>query len=519
MKFELTLLERLVNLSDVRQAISKSSSAAVVSSIMMIMSGSAQAQSSTITLRVFGPPGCSNCTALGTLTYTETQRGYRHFSCPPDGYFSEPMYADTSFSSSLGTITNSNAVVDEIPYCGPNESVVYRQSPYDPLVLNLNNGCTINFGTSGPPYLATCPQVTGYINPKYVIVGVTYAPPGPLSYVSYQNSTLVGNTTSTNNTFTNGTNLTVSVSSGISAWGVTGAVTNTESTEYTQTSTASNETTISKQTTVTDITKGTGDAFHPVNHDFDTIWLWLNPLFIYTVDAYGNLIWNGYGYDSHDPSGSGGLDVFPVLVGVLNGHFGPDPSVQQVLSRTWVTSYEPSITWPSGEGPGLTSADIAQILQADPFTSGYTLPSSLPPTSSDGRFTQLPYPPNPIPYTQAGPGNGGGETRMYSAVNVDSHVVGIGTSTSFKQTFGRDSSLSANFWLTFSSKVTETQTLQWTQGWMSKLTTTTTLTDAFSITGPPCSASLPCVPTYAGPGQFIAYQDNQYGTFMFYPSN
>jgi hypothetical protein len=39
--------------------------------------------------------------------------------------------------------------------------------------------------------------ITGFVNPKYVVVGVTYAPPGPSSNVTYTNSKLVGTTTTT----------------------------------------------------------------------------------------------------------------------------------------------------------------------------------------------------------------------------------------------------------------------------------------------------------------------------------
>jgi hypothetical protein len=400
---------------------------------------------------------------------------------------------------------------------------------------------------SGPnlyPYTETISlsgtgSVTGFINPKYLIVGVTYAPPGPSSNVTYANSTLVGNTTTTTATFTSGENVTVSASTDISPWSIVGGagvkVKLSESTDYSQTSTTSNEVTISKQADVKDITSGTGNAFSPVNHDYDTIWLWLNPLAVYSIvsSTPGNVQWNGYGYDSNDPSGRGGPDIYGVQVGWLNGHFGPNTSVQQVLARGWVTTNEPRITWPSGEGPGLTglgapcppppgtNSDICNILAADPFTSSYTLLTSLPSTSSDGRFTQISYPPNPITYGQAGPGNGGGTTTQYDAVYTDTHIVGHGTSHSFTQTFGIDSSFMGGTWFgRWTVEVAVTQTLKWTHDWMSKLTTTDTLTKAFSITGPGCpQTSPPCVPTYSGPGQFIVYQDNQYGTFLVYPSN
>src|SRR4051794_37111711 len=42
----------------------------------------------------------------------------------------------------------------------------------------------------------------GLINPKYIIVGVTYAPPGPQSNVSYADSTMVGTTTNLSSSYT-----------------------------------------------------------------------------------------------------------------------------------------------------------------------------------------------------------------------------------------------------------------------------------------------------------------------------
>jgi hypothetical protein len=368
--------------------------------------------------------------------------------------------------------------------------------------------------------------VTGFINPKYVIVGVTYAPPGPSSNVTYTSSTFVGNTTTTTGSFANDNSLTVSVTNGIGAWtpgsnGFGVKITGTDSTEYIQGSNTSSTVTISKQTSVSDTTNGTGDAFAPVNHDYDTIWLWLNPLMIYTINPNDPsfLQWNGYGYDNNDVNG---MDIFGVEVGCLNGDYGPCPSVQTVLARGWVTANEPGMTWPAGEGPGLTSADIANILKADPLTSSsYVLPSPLPSTTADGRFTQIAYPPNPVNYTQAGPGNGGGTTTKYNAVYTDTSSVGAGSSYTFRQAFGTEQQFAGGTFLSqFSVDVKQTDTLTWTNSWQNTLTTTTTLTDALSVTGPGCpQTSPPCVPAYAGPGEFIVYQDNLYGTFMFYPGN
>jgi hypothetical protein len=382
------------------------------------------------------------------------------------------------------------------------------------------NPCTNTIGLSG-----TGGGVQGFVNPKYVIVGVTYAPPGPNSNVTYTGSTLVGNTTTVKNSFQSGVNFTISVSGSIAAWSVVGGaatkITGTSSTDYSQTSGTSSTVTISKTTTVADKTNGTGNASSPVNHDYDTIWLWLNPLMILTADPQNTskIRWNGYGYDKNDVNG---MDVFGVQVGWLNGHFGNNPSINSVLARNWVTATEPGMTWPAGEGPGLTTADIGNILQADPFTAGtYVLPSPLPSTTSDGRFTQIPYPPNPVNYAQAGPGNGGGTTTTYNVVNTNTSTVGSSLSHSFKQAVGIQSEFKGgSLFGTLTVDLKTTWTFEWTHSWENTLTTTKTLTNALSVTGPGCpQTSPPCVPVYTGAGEFIVFQDNLYGTFMFYPGN
>jgi hypothetical protein len=372
------------------------------------------------------------------------------------------------------------------------------------------------------------PQVTGFINPKYVVVGVTYAPPGPGSSVVYTSSTMVGTSTTVSKTFMQSATFTVITTRGIGAWTLNGSgvgveTSASESTTHAQSSSTSTGVTISQTSTVADTTTGTGNAFAPVNHDYDLIWLWLNPLLVFTVNpnSAGSIQWNGYGYDPHDPSGSGGMDIFPVQVGCLNGHFGACPSVATILARGWVTTYEPTIKWPTGDGPGLNSTDIAHILAADLFSSGtYSLPNPLPTTSADGRFQQISYPPNPVPYIQAGPGNGGGTTVSYDLVNESTTTLGQSTGSMFIQSFGYDTKLSGGFLGNFTVELQTTQTVEIDTSWQRTLTTTQTLSKALSVTGPGCPQTTPpCVPAYTGPGQFIVFQDNQFGTFMFYPGN
>jgi hypothetical protein len=376
---------------------------------------------------------------------------------------------------------------------------------------------------AGPPYnsqvmiLDVGPGYQGFINPKYVVVGVTYAPPGPQSYVQYTNMTSVGNTTTMSSSFSDQVGFTISVTNQASipaaqansSGGV--ALTYTNSTSITQAQNNSTTVTISKSSTVAYKTPGVANAFSPVDHDYDYIWLWLNPELLYTYgppsgSSKSALQWEGYAYDPNDPSGTEGPDIFAVQVGCLDGDFSC-PSANTILARSWATD----VTWPAGQGPGLTSTDIANILLSDPLAnSSYTISSPFPSTTPDGRFTQGPYPPNPINYPV------GGLNTMYSLVQTDTETVAQGGSYQVSESFGVSEKLSGSFlgfWGT-STTYTETDTLIWNYSWLNSQTTTTTVTNALSITGPPDPP-----PPYSGPGEFIFWQDNLFGTFMFYPSD
>jgi hypothetical protein len=375
--------------------------------------------------------------------------------------------------------------------------------------------------------------INGFINPKYVVVGVTYAPPGTSSSVTYTNTTSVGNTTSISNSFSKDVGFSISVSNGAAvpaAEILNGSVKLTfiESTDYTQTSNSSTTTSISKASTIAYTTPGT-PAFSPVNSDYDYIWLWINPeILVNATPANGNnpatLQQTGWAFDPTDPvsgepppSGpyNSGPDIVQVQVGCLTGDFScPSTLVitngvvtSGTLARSWAAN---EYTWPAGEGPGLTTADITNILSFDPLipSNNYTLLSSFPSTTSDGRFTKEPYPPNPIQYAV------GGATEMYNTVQQDTQSVATGLSNSFKQAFGASQEFGTGFFGFFNSTTTMTEslTLTWNHSWLDTLTTTTTMTDALTVKGPPDPP-----PSYSGPTQFIAYQDNLFGTFAFVP--
>lgn len=159
------------------------------------------------------------------------------------------------------------------------------------------------------PVLTPPTSIQGFINPKYVVVGVTYAPPDSSSNVQYTGTASVGNTTTISSSFSAGVGFSVSIQASIKGWGASGSVTGTSSTDYTQGSNSSITTTLSKLTSLSYRTNGTGDAFSPVDSDYDTIWLWLNPVAVLTYtpatsNSVAGIQWNGYGYDVNDPSGT-----------------------------------------------------------------------------------------------------------------------------------------------------------------------------------------------------------------------
>lgn len=382
-------------------------------------------------------------------------------------------------------------------------------------------------GSSGSESVAA----TGFINPKYIVVGVTYAPPGTSSSVTYTNTTSVGDTTNVSSSFTSDVGFSVSLSTSVGIpdgkilmGGYT--LVTTESTDYTQGSSSSDTITISKGSTVAYTTTGT-PTFSPVNSDYDFIRLWINPeiLFSYVPGSSPVILQsNGYAFDGTDPASGeppasgpyiGGPDVIEVQVGCLDGDFScPSTLVltngvvtSGALARSWAAG---EYTWPAGEGPGLTSADIAAILTFDPLVprNDYTLLNSLPSTTSDGRFTKEPFPPNDVQYPV------GGATEMFNTVQMDTQSVASGATNTIKQAFGVSESFGGGFLGLFDSTVTigESETLTWNYSYLNTLTTTTTLTDALSVKGPPDPP-----PTYTGPVEFVVYQDNLFGTFAFVP--
>ena len=374
------------------------------------------------------------------------------------------------------------------------------------------SGPTLTGGMAAP--------VPGYINPKYMILGVTYAPPGSQSSVTYTDSTLVGNTTTINKSFNDQTSVSVQITAGVGAFGNGGKISGTETTSYSQMSSSSDSVTINKTIQVSDKTPGPLNSFAGINHDLDVVWLWLNPVLPFTVNTSVNppaLTWNGYGYDPKDQPG---LDVLPVYVGWLNGDIPIPGNVAGVLARTWASSY----SWGLGQGPSLTgpgpNTDLDTIVKADPFWQCNQVPAACPNTPDPIRFTISDN--QNVVYEQA-PVGGQPITQTYQLQYAKTSTQGQTTGTTFSQGFGLDLQFNASSFI--SSLMIDlklSNTLTWTASVNNVATNTATSTALASLTGPSCTVnngSNICSPQYTGPVEFEIYQDNQYGTFMFFPVN
>jgi hypothetical protein len=466
-------------------------------------------------------------------------------------------FGSFSFTNSTGAVTSFPAATAYyFPDCGPNGAL--------PKTLILNGSTfVIAFDpeNGGLGTAAYSQGVQGIIYPKYVVVGVTYAPPGDasgaVSTVQYTGTTSVGTTVTGSTSFANdvGYSVQAQVTGGLPQGitnGSTGGVelTKTQSTNLTQTETNSSSITLNKTTSTAYSTNGypttfpitsgaapvanpaapaTGSTINP--HDWDVIQVWFNPERVFTVFPATSLSpvifqWDGYAYD---PTDMAGPDVYPIQVGCLNGDFPASwcSTQQGVLNRAWVASETYPLMSPTtratttaagcpqtSESPSICpkTQDAYNILASDPLAynpggSAYTLLNSspLPSTTSDGRFTQYGYPPNPVDYEP-------GQTEAYTLTQMDTQTESSGGSSEYREAISVSEKVSEGFLGLFNASVTYTfsDTMTWTASWLNTLTTTQTVADAFTIKG-----SNP--PNYV-PGEFIVYQDNIFGTYMFYPN-
>jgi hypothetical protein len=475
----------------------------------------------------------------GTLNYTlQVQNGY----CGGESQTNADLFESFSYTPSGGSAMNLSGSIDYVYPCGyygidggwDYENNNYSDDDWSNVLSFPYGNCTINFnayeGGGGSASLSCPTAYEGYIDPKYLVLGVTYAPPGPQSFVQYTSSQGVGTTNSLSNTVSNGTSYSVSLTYSGGILGFKGGTQVGYTNSQTQTTKNSQSTTVNWSVTNTIKTYGTPTAVvsgaytSPVDNDYDMIYVWLNPVVSLSLTS-SSLQWNGYGYDANDQNG---MDIVGIALGYLNGDFGAMPQdLQTSLSRAWASGQ----TYPSGESAALTSSDFAAIAQADPFSNSSYGPddigSSPPtPTTSDNRFTITACNgDNSEPFVQADPSEQAENvtcTLAYSNMTTSAtdYTTSETTTYSIDKTFQGTQFLS-NLALDVKSSSTLTTTTEVDSSVSQSQSTAAQL----SITGLPCNNQVPyegpCVPVYPGPPtypiQYFIYQDDLFGTFMFAP--
>lgn len=412
--------------------------------------------------------------------------------------------------------------------------------------------------------------------PKYLVVGVVYAPPGSASSVTYSNSNLVGssNTVSTTNSQT--VVNTSSFSSSVSGLGLFGA-----SIDYDQsdgwTTASQNSNSVVLQTVKGNgvTTMGPISSALGVNHDNDIVYIWLNPVVSGSVPSGQTtpLNWAGLSSNScdltdlNDPltfyQQMSGCDPnqypFPDIIGIpvwcLKNPYWPGQGCAQWIPytlRSWDQSYwGPLPTNQNGAAlpsiaPGLTLQDYADILQADPFVAmdgiyynpcHYTYgpnmdpndpepvssPSSIPtlarvPNSCApnlyGGSTQRFQPYGTVEYPEPGP-NGLPQTytgQFQYSVTNTNGVTSIDTHTSTSSWFTTVSFGDSFFGLGFDAAASTGQSN--TTTWQQQNSTASTQGNTSYASYSITGPQLS--DNYQGPSTYNVYLDNVYGTYAFY---
>jgi hypothetical protein len=232
---------------------------------------------------------------------------------------------------------------------------------------------------------------------------------------------------SISNSFSSTVGESTSLSEGfnIAGW-LSGKETTTESESYTETQASSSSIAISQTTSASTGLSGYSDPVNGINHDYDYIFVWLNPIVTFTVSTVSGqtqVTWTGYGYDLDDTPAYPDMGVIGVQLGCLNGDFYSQ--YESGADTNWVTC-EDVFNYNNANGlnngfwrgwalnnadnsiPALTptlgnssapydfcsttykGTDLYNICQADPFGANpnYTVQfNSGSTTTKDGRFT------------------------------------------------------------------------------------------------------------------------------------
>jgi hypothetical protein len=165
-------------------------------------------------------------------------------------------------------------------------------------------------------------------------------------------------------------------------------------------------------------------------------------------------------------------------------------------------------------GTTYEGTDLYNICQVDPFSNAsykVTFPPSGGDTTTDGRFTACSNASSGCATIEYEPDVNKTYSQGYSTTITASETDKDTYSQSFsiESQFSIDDKWGTNFSATFSESLTTKNTYTWSDQFSYSTNSSNGQTASFSIVGP--------AEGYTGPPSFVVYQDNLYGTFMFYP--
>ena len=335
---------------------------------------------------------------------------------------------------------------------------------------------TINIGLLLPPRgfsaIATVTVnvlASGQVLPTYQILTMLYAPPGTnggksSSQVSYASGSTTGTTDSISHSFKDGLEISASV-----GFGKQGPVNLGGSADFTASKTGTTTSQVSINKGVNNQINDPGPSADGIDHGHDVFYLWLNPLLNVTIDHLGKITWEI------------GVNGQEMLIQYVFLEELQNPS----LMRTDVAEYLAA--------HGLTTADYAQILTLNPFSSGATAidPNRFVPTTHS-----FPYEP---------PLNPGDQVLTWTET-----LTSATTTTNTQQVqvqYGVSVTVSAGFHLVWDDSVKVTASLQWTNTSTSTQTSGSTQQASVTIGGPAFG--------YTGLTDVLVYWDTVYSSFMF----
>jgi hypothetical protein len=427
----------------------------------------------------------------GTLTYTMT---YNRMPCDSQGifYVNEWDFSNFKYTDDTGVSHSMPAYASAFQVTGDNRDHCPTPPSNSPIALK-NQGITVTFVPGTGYASATLNSVSGFVKLKYQVLGVDYAPPGSKSSVNYSGSTMRGTSTSNSSSWTNNTSLSVSVGAKAKFLFASAGGSVTATSSYEQGGDNSKSVTVSTTTNQGDTIPGPLSSTSGIDHNYDVIWVWLNPELQLTIPGPYQLQWNGYAVDPHDDANE--MEVVPIYVIQLKNPSLMSTGLASRLARSWDSS---------GLG-GLTTQDFASILAADPFAAN---PSLNPNTDTTGRFDLQAG--QTFAYAPAPPG-GQPITQTYSLVSQSTSSLGQGSSDTRSVGMTIDQNFSIGLFgskLSLDIKASDTYTSS--NKWSSSINGGAGQTAALSITGPAASDN------YTGPTTIQVWKDNVYGSFMFY---